>query len=124
MTNFLIRLFIGKQPNPNEPHTRGKYASLAGVCGIILNVFLFAGKLTIGILSASVAIIADAFNNLTDAGSSLISLFGFILSGQKADSEHPFGHGRIEYIAGTLISAAIILVGFELLKSSVNKILS
>lgn len=91
--------------------------------GIFLNLVLFVAKFVIGTISASISITADAFNNLTDAGSSVISLFGFVLSGQKADSEHPFGHGRIEYLAGIFISAAIILVGFELLGSSVDKII-
>ena len=86
--------------------------------------YCFFSKLFVGIISTSISITADAFNNLTDAGTSALSLFGFILSGQKADREHPFGHGRIEYVMGTFISAAIILVGFELLKSSVEKIIN
>lgn len=121
MVSFLLRHFLPE--NADTKTLRSTYGYVCGGVGILLNLFLFSAKLAIGIISSSISIIADAFNNLTDAGSSLISLFGFILSGQKADSEHPFGHGRIEYIAGTLISAAIILVGFELLKSSVNKIL-
>lgn len=122
MVSFLLRRFLPE--NADAKISRNIYGYVCGSMGIFLNLFLFASKLAIGIVSSSISIIADAFNNLTDAGSSVISLFGFVLSGQKADSEHPFGHGRIEYIAGTLISAAIILVGFELLKSSVNKILN
>ena len=88
-----------------------------------MNLLLFGLKLFIGFVSSSIAITADAFNNLTDAGSSVISLFGFILSGQKADKEHPFGHGRIEYIAGIFISVVIIYVGIELFRSSIGKII-
>lgn len=121
MVSLLLRRFLPE--NADVKTSRNIYGYVCGAVGIVLNLFLFAAKLFIGMLSASIAITADAFNNLTDAGSSVISLFGFILSGQKADSEHPFGHGRIEYIAGTFISAAIILVGGELLRSSVDKIL-
>jgi cation diffusion facilitator family transporter len=121
MVSFLLRHFL--RHDTDVKTSRNIYGYVCGGVGIALNLLLFAAKLFIGMISSSIAITADAFNNLTDAGSSVISLFGFILSGQKADSEHPFGHGRIEYIAGTFISAAIILVGGELLRSSVNKIL-
>ena len=121
MISFLLKKFI--KEDCDEKKTRSIYGYVCGSAGIFLNLVLFAVKFAIGTISASISITADAFNNLTDAGSSVISLFGFILSGQKADSEHPFGHGRIEYLAGIFISAAIILVGFELLGSSVDKIL-
>ena len=85
MTNFLIRIFIGKNKDTNDPKIRSRYANLAGVTGIILNILLFAGKLTLGILSASVAIIADAFNNISDAGSSVVTLIGFRLAGKPVD---------------------------------------
>ncbi len=124
MTNLLIRLFVGKNKNPSDTKIRGKYVSLAGFTGILLNVLLFAGKLTLGILSASVAIIADAFNNISDAGSSIVTLIGFRLANKPVDKEHPLGHGRLEYISGFIVDMLIILVGFELLKSSVEKILS
>ena len=102
---------------------RNKYGMLSGLIGILLNLFLFAGKLFAGILSKSVAVIADAFNNLSDAGSSVVTLAGFKLAEQKPDKEHPYGHGRIEYIAGLIISAIILIMGFELIKDSVEKII-
>ncbi|MBE7032860.1 MAG: cation transporter [Ruminococcaceae bacterium] len=121
MISLLIRRFLPE--NADTKLTRKIYGYVCGGVGIILNLFLFATKLFIGFISSSIAITADAFNNLTDAGSSVISLFGFVLSGQKADKEHPFGHGRIEYIAGIFISVVIIYVGIELLRSSIDKIL-
>ena len=123
MTNFLIRLFIGKNNDATDSKIRGKYASLAGFTGILVNVLLFAGKLTLGLLSASVAIIADAFNNISDAGSAIVTLIGFRLASKPVDKEHPLGHGRLEYIAGFIVDMLIILVGFELFKSSLDKII-
>lgn len=120
MVSLLLKWFVPKDADTKK--IRSMYGYVCGTLGIALNLFLFASKLFIGIISASISITADAFNNLTDAGTSVISLFGFILSGQKADSKHPFGHGRVEYVIGTVISAAIIFVGVELLKSSVSKI--
>ena len=122
MTNFLIRLFIGKNQDPNNVAVRGKYASLAGFTGILLNVLLFVGKLTMGIIAGSVAIIADAFNNISDAGSSIIALIGFRLACKPVDKEHPLGHGRLEYVSGFIVDMLIILVGFELFTSSIDKI--
>lgn len=107
-----------------NPDVRRKYGILSGIAGIFFNVLLFAGKFAAGTLSGSVAITADSFNNLSDAGSSLITLIGFKLSGKKPDTGHPFGHGRIEYIAGLAVSAMIIIMGVELGKSSVEKIIS
>ncbi|MBQ4053192.1 MAG: cation transporter [Clostridia bacterium] len=124
MTNFLIRLFVGKNQDPSNLKVRGKYASLAGFTGILLNVLLFAGKLTLGILAGSVAIIADAFNNISDAGSSIIALIGFRLANKPVDKEHPLGHGRLEYVTGFIVDMLIILVGFELLTSSIDKIMN
>ena len=123
MINLLIRLFVGKNKDTNDLAVRSKYMSLAGFTGIIVNVLLFIGKLTVGILSASVAIIADAFNNISDAGSSIVTLIGFRLANKPVDKEHPLGHGRLEYISGFIVDMLIILVGFELFKSSVNKIM-
>ncbi len=123
MSDFLIRLFIGKDKDVREPRIRGKYAALASFTGIILNVLLFIGKLTMGILSMSVAIIADAFNNISDAGSSIVTLLGVRLSNKPVDKEHPLGHGRYEYIAGFIVDMLIILVGFELFKGSIEKII-
>lgn len=102
---------------------RNAYGQLCGLVGIALNVLLFAGKFLAGVMSNSIAITADAFNNLSDAGSSVVTLFGFKLAGQKPDSEHPFGHGRMEYLAGLVVSAVILMMGFELVKDSVDKIL-
>ena len=123
MTNFLIKVFIGKHNKPNNPAIRGKYVSLASFTGIFLNVLLFIGKLILGLISASVAMIADAFNNISDAGSAIVTLVGFRLSEKHVDKEHPLGHGRLEYISGFIVDMLIILVGFELLTSSIDKIL-
>ena len=123
MTNFLIRIFIGKNKDPNDPKVRGRYASMAGFTGILLNVLLFAGKLTLGIIAGSVAIIADAFNNISDAGSAIVTLIGFRLASKPVDKEHPLGHGRAEYVTGFIVDMLIILVGFELFKSSIDKIM-
>lgn len=124
MIDFLIRIFIGKDKNPNEVKTRAKYTALAGGTGIILNVLLFIGKLTLGILAGSVAIIADAFNNISDAGSSVVTLIGSHLANKPVDKEHPLGHGRLEYVSGFIVDMLIILVGFELLTSSIDKIMN
>lgn len=124
MTNFLIRLFVKDNKNVQDPKVRGNYAMLSSITGIIANVLLFIGKLIIGILSASVAIIADAFNNIGDAGSSVVTMFGFRLAGKHADKEHPMGHGRFEYISAFIVDVLIIFVGVELLKSSVEKIIT
>lgn len=101
---------------------RQSYATRCGVAGICLNLVLFAGKLLAGALSHSIAIMADAFNNLSDAGSSVISLIGFRLAGAKPDPEHPFGHGRMEYVAGLVVSGAILLMAYELIRDSIQKI--
>ena len=124
MTSFIIKRFIPDFENTKSPAVRAAYGKLAGIIGIVCNIFLFAAKIIIGVLSGSVSITADAVNNLSDATSSIISLIGFKLSDKPADREHPYGHGRYEYIAALTISAFIILIGFELLKSSVNKILN
>ena len=124
MTNLLIKLCVGKDKDPANPTVRSKYAALAGFTGILLNVLLFAGKLTLGLLSASVAIIADAFNTISDAGSAIVTLIGFRLANKPVDKEHPLGHGRLEYVSGFIVDMLIILVGFELFKSSLDKILN
>ena len=123
MISLLARLFIKPDPAREEPETRRAYGVLCGVVGICLNVLLFAGKFLAGTLSGSIAITADAFNNLSDAGSSFVTLVGFQLAGQKPDSEHPFGHGRMEYVSGLAVSVLILLMGLELGKSSIEKIL-
>lgn len=124
MIRLLIKLFIKQDDNPNNPDTRRAYGMLCSMVGVFLNVLLFAGKYLAGVMSGSIAIMADALNNLSDAGSSLITLIGFKFAGLKADAEHPFGHGRFEYISGFIVAGAILLMGAELIKSSVAKILS
>lgn len=123
MVNALARVFIKDHENISSPAVRGAYGMLCGMLGIVLNVLLFAGKFFAGTISNSVSITADAFNNLSDAGSSAITLLGFKLAGQKPDPEHPFGHGRMEYLSGLAVSMAILLMGWELATSSVDKIL-
>lgn len=122
MVAFLSRIFIKNHEDYQAPKVRQAYGMLCGAIGIGLNILLFLGKWLAGTLSGSIAITADAFNNLSDAGSSVITLIGFKLSGQKPDPEHPFGHGRMEYISGLFVSVAILLMGFELIKSSILKI--
>lgn len=123
MIEILSRLFIKDRDKVNDPAVRRAYGTLCSLYGIFLNVLLFAGKYFAGVLSGSVAIVADAFNNLSDAGSSVISLLGFAIAGKKPDLDHPFGHGRAEYLAGLLLSALIIAMGAELGKSSIEKII-
>lgn len=124
MITFLASLFIKDSKNYKEPSVRQAYGVLSGAVGIGLNILLFFGKWLAGTISGSIAIIADAFNNLSDAGSSIITLIGFRLSGQEPDPEHPFGHGRMEYISGLLVSVAILIMGFELIGSSIGKLRS
>lgn len=124
MITFLASLFIKDSKNYKEPSVRQAYGVLSGAVGIGLNILLFFGKWLAGMISGSIAITADAFNNLSDAGSSIITLIGFRLSGQEPDPEHPFGHGRMEYISGLLVSVAILVMGFELIWSSIGKLRS
>ena len=124
MTDFLIRYFIPDAAAVDRPSVRKQYGMLAGTVGIGVNVLLFAVKLTIGLLSGAISIVADALNNLSDAGASVVTLLGFRLAARPADREHPFGHGRIEYLTGLFIAVVIILVGFELLRTSVLKVFS
>lgn len=123
MITLLSRLFIKNYRDYHTPSVRTAYGILCGLVGIFLNILLFAFKLAAGILSGSVAVTADAFNNLSDAGSSVITLIGFKLAAEKPDKEHPFGHGRFEYISGLIVSLVIMLMGLELAKSSFEKIL-
>lgn len=123
MISLLSRLFIADRENTSNPEVRKAYGVLCGGTGIALNILLFAGKFLAGFLSNSIAITADAFNNLSDAGSSLITLVGFQMAGQEPDPHHPFGHGRIEYLSGLFVSVAILIMAFELIQSSVDKIL-
>lgn len=123
MTNMLVRLFIKNHEALDQPDVRQKYGMLGGAVGIICNLILFAAKFFAGIITGAISVTADAFNNLSDAGSSIISLIGFHMAGKPADSDHPFGHGRIEYISGLFVSIAILLMGFELMRTSIDKIL-
>lgn len=123
MSRLLIRLFIKDYQNTGSVQVRARYGILSGAVGIVLNVILSAVKLLIGTMAHSIAITADALNNLSDAGNSCISLLGFRLSAKPADQEHPYGHGRIEYLAGMGVSVVIMYMGVELIKSSVQKIL-
>lgn len=121
MITCLAKFWI--RESDSEEKKRRIYGTLGAVVGIFLNICLFTGKYLAGFLSGSIAIMADAFNNLSDAGSSFISLIGFVFSGKKPDLDHPFGHGRIEYLAGLGVSFLILLMGVELAKNSVQKIL-
>jgi len=122
MITLLSRLFIKNRDDTENPSVRRAYGTLCGILGIVLNLMLFAAKFFAGLLSGSIAMTADAFNNLSDAGSSVITLIGFRLAGQNPDSDHPFGHGRVEYLAGLAVALVILLMGFELLKTSIGKI--
>ncbi len=124
MFKLLTRLFVKDRDNVHDPKVRRAYGTLCSVYGIVLNLLLFAGKYIAGALAHSVSIVADAFNNLSDAGSSIITLLGFVIAGKKPDTEHPFGHGRAEYLAGLILSALIITMGIELGRSSIEKIIN
>ena len=123
MTNFLIKLFIKDKDNVQDREVREKYGMLSSITGIIVNILLSVFKLIIGVLAGSMSIISDALNNVSDAGSSIITMVGFKMSQKKVDSDHPWGHGRMEYITALFVDILIILVGFELLQSSVDKII-
>lgn len=122
MVNLLTRIFVKNSDDTKNPDVRSAYGNMSGIVGIFLNLCLFAAKLTAGVFSSSISVVADAFNNLSDAGSSVVTFLGFKLANRPADKEHPFGHGRYEYVAGLGISVVILLVGVELLKSSIEKI--
>ena len=123
-SNFLVRKFIKNSENVSDSNVRTSYANLAGTIGIITNSILFLIKLSVGIISGSVSILADAFNNLSDAASSIITIIGFKLASKPADAEHPFGHGRIEYITAMIVSFMVMLVGLQFVKTSFQKIIN
>ena len=123
MTKLLLRLFIKDYQNTEDPAVRGACGKLAGIVGIVCNLLLFAGKLLAGTLSGSVSITADAVNNLSDASFSLVTLLGFKMAERPADAEHPYGHARMEYLSGLLVAILILIIGVELGKSSIQKIL-
>ncbi|MBP1588447.1 MAG: cation transporter [Clostridia bacterium] len=123
MTDFWVRKFIKNSGDTGNPAVRSRYTVLSGVLGIVYNGILFAVKLIIGIISASIAITSDAFNNLSDLGTSVVTLVSARLSGKQPDREHPFGHGRVEYVASLVMAMVIMVVGAEMLKSSVEGII-
>lgn len=123
MTKLIVKIFL-KNKNPDTPGGRESYGKLAGIVGIICNLFLSGLKFVLGYLTHSVSITADATNNIADAGSSIITLIGFRLSEKPADEDHPYGHARIEYITGLIISFLVMLIGFEIFKTSVEKIIT
>lgn len=124
LSRFLVSHFIKDHKRSDSSQIRGKYGYLSGIVGILANILLFAVKIVTGLVINSIAVIGDAFNNLMDAASSLVTIIGFKLAGKPADQEHPFGHQRLEYIAGLIISFLIILVGYELFKSSAERIIN
>ena len=123
MTKLLLRLFVKNHTETKDPGVRAAYGKLAGIVGILCNLLLFGGKLAAGWLSGSVAVTADAVNNLSDASSSLVTLLGFKMAERPADEEHPYGHARMEYLSGLAVAALILVIGVELGKSSLDKIL-
>lgn len=123
MTQFLIKTFIKDYDNVKDFKVRESYGLLGGLVGIIANLLLCTTKIAIGLLGGSIAILADGLNNLSDAGSSIVSLIGFKLSSKPADEDHPYGHARIEYLSGLIVSFIILLLGIELIRSSFDKIL-
>lgn len=123
MTNLLIKLFMKNNQDIYNFHVRDRYGKLASVVGIASNLLLFLIKITAGTLFHSIAITADAVNNLSDSGSSVVTLIGFRISGKPADAKHPYGHARMEYISGLIVSFIILFLGLQLIQSSVNKII-
>lgn len=124
MGNLLVKLFIKDHENTSDPAVREQYGKFAGIVGIVSNLILCTMKILIGLFSKSIAIVADGINNLADASSSIITLVGFKLASQPEDEDHPYGHARIEYLTGLFISIFIIVIGFSLLKTSVDKIIN
>ena len=124
LSNFLVKRFVKNSENVSDVKVRESYANLAGIIGIITNSLLFLIKLSVGLLSNSVSILADAFNNLSDAASSIITIIGFKMANKPADAEHPFGHGRIEYITAMIVSFMVMLVGLQFVKTSFQKIVN
>ena len=123
MTKALIRLFIKNAEDTRSAAVREQYGILSGAVGLACNLFLFALKLTIGLVTGAISIAADAFNNLSDGLSCMISIVGFKVSNREPDEKHPFGYGRTEYIAGLIVSFIILLVGFEFFKTSLDRII-
>ena len=123
MFGWLTKIFIKDRDNTSDPHIRESYGKLTGITGIILNIILCASKIVTGLITGAISVVSDGINNLSDAASSIITLVGFKLSAKKPDKEHPFGHGRMEYFAGLLVSLIILLVAFELFSESLQNII-
>jgi len=124
MTKLLLNIFVKNNTDVSDLKVRQKYGTLSGGVGIFINIILFLIKFFAGIITSSVSVTADAFNNLSDAGSSIVTLIGFKMAGKPADNNHPYGHGRFEYITALIIAFVIVIMGFELLQSSVDKIIN
>jgi cation diffusion facilitator family transporter len=124
LSQFLVSRFVKDYKNTGEERVRNSYGYLGGIIGIFVNVILFAIKLSVGLITGSIAVTADAFNNLSDAASSVITIVGFKLASKPADVEHPFGHGRIEYISALIVSFMVMLVGFQFVKASFDRIIN
>lgn len=124
ISNFLVKTFVKDNENTRNPKVRNSYGTLGGVIGIIINSLLFLIKFSIGTLVGSIAVSADAFNNLSDAASSIITIIGFKMANKPADAEHPFGHGRIEYLSALIVAFMVMLVGIQFIKSSIERILN
>lgn len=121
ISNLLVKSFIKDRDNTQDEYVRNKYGYLAGVVGILMNFLLFGFKLAIGLLTSSIAVMADAFNNLSDMASSIVTIIGFKLSSVPPDEEHPFGHGRLEYISALVVAFMVMLVGVQFIKSSLRE---
>jgi cation diffusion facilitator family transporter len=123
MTRLLIRLFVRNYRNTDDPKVRESYGKFSGLVGIVTNLLLFAGKITAGVLFHSISVTADAVNNLSDSASSIVTLVGFKMAAKPADSDHPYGHARIEYISGLMVSLVVFVTGFQFAQTSFQKIL-
>ena len=122
LSNFLVKTFIKDSENIKDRKVRNSYGFLGGIIGIVVNLILFAIKFTVGFLVSSIAVTADAFNNLSDVASSVITIAGFKMANMPPDEKHPFGHGRMEYLSGLVVAFMVMLVGFQFVKSSFDKI--
>ena len=123
MTELITRLFIKNSENIKDNNVRKAYGTLGGIVGIICNLILCIIKITVGLISGSISILADGFNNLSDMGSSLVTIIGFKLAGKPADRDHPFGHGRMEYMSAFIVSVLILIVGVDLMESSLKSLI-
>ena len=123
LTELLCRIFVKNSDKVKDPRVRSAYGTLSAIVGIVLNILLFGGKFLVGTISGSVAIRADAINNLTDAASQIVSLISFRIAAKPADRDHPFGHARIEYVASMIVSMSILIIAYQLLMDSIDKII-